>query len=222
VSRLHIDVVSDVVCPWCFIGKRHLDVALAAWRKDHPDRPVTVTWRPYFLNSDTPIEGELYRPFLEQKFGSAREVDELLARVSSAGTRSGVEFAFDKILLRANTLRAHRLIHYAQKVGSGGTAPDAVIEDLFAANFQRGEYVGDLDVLSAIGGRAGLDTATVRRYLESDEDADTVGSAADEARRSGVSGVPCFIFNQRLSITGAQPPEQIRQAMEQAYSNTGR
>jgi predicted DsbA family dithiol-disulfide isomerase len=229
VNTLHIDVVSDVVCPWCFIGKRHLDVALKGWLTDHPDHPVTVTWRPYFLNPDTPIEGEPYRPFLEHKFGSAREVDDLLARVSAAGERSGVQFAFEKIKLRAHTLRAHRLIHYAQKVGAassgrfrpdglpaGGTAINTLIEQLFAANFQRGENIGDLEVLSAIAQQAGLDASPVRHYLESDADAEIVRSAADQAKRNGINGVPYFLFNQRLAATGAQAPEQLRQAMEQA------
>ena len=217
MSTLQIDVVSDVVCPWCFIGKRHLDVALNSWRTEHPGHSVKVTWRPYFLNPDTPVEGEAFRPFLEHKFGSAQEVDELLARVSAAGERSGVHFAFEKIKLRAHTLRAHRLIHYAQKVGAGGTAVNALIEQLFAANFQRGEYIGDLDVLTAIAHQAGLDASAVRHYLESDEDAEIVRSAADQAKRSSVSGVPYFLFNQRLATTGAQPPEQLRQAMEQAF-----
>ncbi len=197
-------------------GKRHLDTALEAWRRDHPEHPVVVTWRPYLLNPDTPVEGEPYRPFLEHKFGSAQEVDALLARVAAAGAKAGVVFAFDRIGLRANTLRAHRLIHHAQKVGDGGTAVDLLVERLFAANFQNGEYVGDIAVLTRIASECGLDGAAIRAYLESDQDADQVRAVADEARRMGINSVPSFIFNQRFAVTGAQAPEQLRQALEQA------
>ncbi len=216
MSAIQIEVVSDVVCPWCFIGKRHLDDALEAWRRDHPEHPVTVSWRPYFLNPDTPLEGEPYRPFLEQKFGSSQEVDAILARVAAAGLKAGVVFAFERITLRANTLRAHRLIHHAQKVGSGETAVKQLVEHLFAANFQIGDYVGDIGVLTKIAGECGLEEASVRAYLESDQDADEIRAIADEAKRMGVASVPTFIFNRRFAVTGAQAPEQLRQALEQA------
>lgn len=273
---LRIDVVSDVVCPWCFIGKRHLDVALAGWRQNHPEVPVAITWQPYFLNPDTPEHGEPYRPFLERKFGGALAVDELQARVAAAGRRAGVEFAFDKIALRANTLRAHRLLHHAQalaagvgpgrglvshpekvspgvglashqekvspggglashqekvspgsglasrqgKVSPGGTAIDidALVEALFAAHFMHGEHVGNIEVLVRAASAAGLEANVVRAYLDSDADADTVRAAADRARQIGVSGVPCFIFDGRFASVGAQPPETLRQGMEQALS----
>lgn len=247
---LRIDVVSDVVCPWCFIGKRHLDVALAGWRQDHPEVPVAITWQPYFLNPDTPEHGEPYRPFLERKFGGAQAVDELQARVAAAGKRAGVDFAFEKIALRANTLRAHRLLHFAQvlaanaspgegsasthgkvslggglvsrqeKVSPGGTAIDidALVEALFRAHFTRGEHVGDIEVLVRAANAASLEANAVRAYIESDADADTVRAAADRARQIGVSGVPCFIFDGRFASVGAQPPEILRQGMEQALS----
>ena len=122
--KLTVDVVSDVVCPWCFIGKRHLDAALELWREEQPACEVTVHWRPFFLNPDTPEAGEPYRPFLEKKFGGPEQVEELWQRVSAAGRSAGIAFAFEKIELRANTLNAHRLIHYAQshtpEVGADG------------------------------------------------------------------------------------------------------
>jgi predicted DsbA family dithiol-disulfide isomerase len=218
--RLTIDVVSDVVCPWCFIGKRHLDRALELWREEQPTCELTVHWRPFFLNPDTPEAGEPYRPFLEKKFGGSRQLEELWQRVSEAGRPAGIAFAFEKIELRANTLNAHRLIHYAQshtpELGAGGTAIGDLVEAIFAAQFLDGRHVGDRAVLTDIAAACGMDRATVLRYLESTTDADAVRGGADEARRKGINGVPFFIFNNRLAASGAQPPQALLQVMRQA------
>lgn len=218
--KLTIDVVSDVVCPWCFIGKRHLDRALELWHEEQPACAVTVRWRPFFLNPDTPEAGEPYRPFLEKKFGGPRQLDELWQRVSEAGRTAGIEFAFEKIELRANTLNAHRLIHYAQartpEVGAGETAIGDLIEALFAAQFLEGRHVGDRAVLADVAAACGMDRDAVLRYLESSADADAVRGGAIEAQRKGISGVPFFIFNNRLAASGAQPPQALLQVMRQA------
>lgn len=232
MKLLKIDVVSDVVCPWCFIGKRHLDRALALWRAEQPGCEVTVHWRPFFLNPDTPEAGEPYRPFLEKKFGGPKQLEELWQRVSAAGRTAGIEFAFEKIELRANTLNAHRLIHHAQtKVmspakletvsladGADATVTAALVEALFAAQFLEGRHVGDRAVLADVAAGCGMDRAAVLGYLESDEDAEAVRGGASEAQRMGISGVPFFIFNQRLAASGAQPPEALLQVMRQATS----
>ncbi|MCX7168461.1 MAG: DsbA family oxidoreductase [Rhodocyclales bacterium] len=214
--KMTVDVVSDVVCPWCFIGKRNLDAALQAWRAEQPGCEVTVQWRPFFLNPDTPESGEPYRPFLEKKFGGPKQLEELWQRVSEAGRRAGIEFAFEKIELRANTLNAHRLIHYAQTVGVDPAVTAALVEALFAAQFLEGRHVGDRAVLSAVAGECGMDAVAVRRYLDSDEDAEAVRSGADQARRRGVNGVPFFIFNDTLAASGAQPPEALLKVMRDA------
>ncbi len=213
---LTIDVVSDVVCPWCFIGKRHLDRALQLWRDERPDCPVSVHWRPFFLNPDTPEAGEPYRPFLEQKFGGPRQVAELWQRVSTAGRAAGIEFAFEKIELRANTLHAHRLIHHAQQSGGEPGIASRLVEALFAAQFLDGRHIGERAVLAAVAGECGMDRAAVLRYLESTEDAAEVRDAAAQAPRMGISGVPFFIFDRRLGASGAQAPEVLLQAMRQA------
>jgi len=215
---LTIDVVSDVVCPWCFIGKRHLDRALQLWRDERPDCPVSVHWRPFFLNPDTPEAGEPYRPFLEQKFGGPRQVAELWQRVSTAGRAAGIEFAFEKIELRANTLHAHRLIHHAQPPGGESGIASGLVEALFAAQFVEGRHIGERAVLAAVAGECGMDRAAVLRYLESAEDAADVRDAAAQAPRMGISGVPFFIFDRRLGASGAQPPEVLLQAMRQAVA----
>lgn len=216
MSKLSIDIFSDVVCPWCFIGKRHLDRALASWREEQPQCETTVRWRPFFLNPDTPESGEPYRPFLEKKFGGPEKLAEIWQRVSEAGRGAGIEFAFEKIELRANTLNAHRLIHHAQRAEPGERAVADLVEALFAAQFLAGRHIGDRAVLAAVAGECGMDSEAVRRYLDSDEDADAVRAAAGEAPRLGISGVPFFIFNQRLAASGAHPPEDLLKAMRQA------
>jgi len=214
MSSISIDVVSDVVCPWCFIGKRQLDKALAQWRAEHPDSDVTVSWHPFFLNPDTPEGGEPYRPFLEKKFGGPQGLAEIWQRVREAGTPASIDFAFEKIELRANTLAAHRLIHYAQKTDAGKVT--TLIEALFAAQFLEGRHVGDRAILAEIAGTCGYDAAAVKTYLDSDENAETVREDADQSRRMGINGVPFFVFNQKLAASGAQPPEALLQAMLEA------
>jgi predicted DsbA family dithiol-disulfide isomerase len=215
-ETLRIDVVSDVVCPWCFIGKRHLDRALDLWRAESPDCAVAVRWQPFFLDPDTPECGEPYRPYLEQKFGGPEKLAEIWQRISQAGRKAGIEFAFEKIELRANTLHAHRLIHYAQKVGAGGTAIGGLIEGLFVTQFIAGRYIGDRAVLATVAGECGLDREAVQRYLATDEDTAEVQANAAAAQRQGVNGVPFFIFNNRLAVAGAQAPEALLQAMREA------
>jgi predicted DsbA family dithiol-disulfide isomerase len=215
--KLMIDVVSDVVCPWCFIGKRHLDRALALWREEQPECAVTVHWRPFFLNPDTPEAGEPYRPFLEKKFGGPKQLEELWQRVSAAGRTAGIEFAFEKIELRANTLNAHRLIHFAQtEVGACSTPISDLVEAVFSAQFLEGRHLGDRAVLADVAAACGMEREAVLHYLESTADAATVRGGADAARRRGINGVPFFIFNDRLAASGAQPPEALLKVMRQA------
>lgn len=143
---LKIDIVSDIVCLWCFIGKRRLEAALAIVRKIQPDFAVETRWLPFFLNPDTPPEGEPYRPFLERKFGGKAPVEALFQQVRDAGLPYGLNYAFEKIRLRANTLQAHRLLFWAQQRGNA----DTLIERLFVAQFQRGEEIGTLATLTRI------------------------------------------------------------------------
>ncbi len=216
MNELTIDVVSDVVCPWCFIGKHHLDHALQLWHAEQPQCAVSVRWHPFFLNPDTPEGGEPYRPFLEKKFGGPEKLAEIWQRVSAAGRTAGIEFAFEKIELRANTLNAHRLIHHAQRVGADGTAVNKLIEGLFAAQFLEGRHLGDRAVLADVAGESGMERDAVQAYLDSAEDADEVRTAAGEMHRMGIGGVPFFIFNKKLAASGAQPPEALLKVMREA------
>lgn len=151
-SVADIEIYSGIVCPWCFIGKRRLDAAILEVRQDLADWSGRTMWRPFFLNPDTPPQGQPYLPFLERTFGGRLQVEALFDRVRMAGRTCGIEFAFDKILLRANTLKAHRLVQWAQERGPA----DALVERLFVAQFQRGE------ACRRFGG-AGADRRRMRR-----------------------------------------------------------
>jgi predicted DsbA family dithiol-disulfide isomerase len=207
-TPITIDIVSDVVCPWCFIGKRHLEAALAQF-----GQPVTLRWLPFFLNPDTSPEGEPYRPFLEKKFGGPDAVAGIWARVREAGQKAGIAFEFEKIALRANTLAAHRLIHRFQQ---HGRATDALVEAIFTAGFCAGRFVGDPAVLADLAAQCGEDRESVLAWLQSDAEADTVLAQEARIRQMGINGVPFFIFNGKLAVSGAQPPEVLLDALREA------
>jgi predicted DsbA family dithiol-disulfide isomerase len=201
---LVIGVVSDVVCPWCFIGKRRLERAIEQVRRERADFAVRVQWHPYFLNPDSPPEGEPYRPYLERKFGGPAEVAALFDRVRVAGRSVGIDIAFDRIALRANTLKAHRLIHHVQAAGDAGP----LVERLFAAQFLQGQHVGDPAVLARIAGYCGFDPREIRAYLDSSEDEDFILATERQFRRMGVTAVPTFLIGGQ-TLTGAQDPPVI-------------
>ena len=212
MTELAIDIVSDVVCPWCFIGKRRLEAALAELKRERPEVVPRIRWLPFFLNPDSPEAGEPYRPFLERKFGGPEKLAQIWAQIAAAGRTAGIEFAFERIEVRANTLRAHRLIHRAQERGDA----DALVERLFAAQFLQGENVGDAAVLARLAGECGDDEAAALAYLRSEEDAGAVRAHAERAQPMGVTGVPFFIFAGRYGIGGAQPPEVLLDALRRS------
>lgn len=210
-----IDIVADIVCPWCFIGKRRLETAVARVRAERPDFTCKTSWRPFFLNPDTPPEGEPYLPFLEQKFGGKAPVEALFERVRQAGQAYGLDFAFEKIIRRANTLQAHRLLYWAQQRSNA----DALIERLFVAQFQRGEPVGDLAMLVKIAAECGYPTAEVKAYLASDEDTETIREDERMVRQMGIRMVPTFILNSRQVIVGAEDPAVLAGAILQIIAS---
>lgn len=213
-----IDIVSDLVCPWCFIGKRRLAQALARVREKHPAARFQLNWLPYFLDPDTPPEGVSYRAFMEARFGGATAVAKAQLAVVEAGAESGVDFDFGAIALRPNTLRAHRLIYRAQSIGHRPEAVDALVDRLFVARFQRGEDIGDIATLAAIAAECGDDAATVTAYLESGEGVREVRALVDKVRGLGVSGVPFFIVQRRLAVSGAQTAEVLAAAILQGIA----
>ena len=213
---LTIKIVSDLVCPWCFIGLRRLSTAIEQVRREIPGFSCRKVWRPFFLNPDTPPQGEPYMPFLEAKFGSRDAVEALFARVREAGRAYDLDYAFERITLRANTLQAHRLIHWAQQRGEA----EQLVERLFVAQFQRGEYVGDVALLTQIAAECGYPPAEVAAYLASTQDVDTVRSQEAEGRAAGIRQVPTFIVDRRLVVVGAEDPAVLAEAMRQAWASS--
>jgi predicted DsbA family dithiol-disulfide isomerase len=211
--RVAIDVVSDVVCPWCFIGRRRLAKALVL----RPDVAADVTWRPFQLDPTIPAGGISRRDYLLQKFGSEERVAALQARLAEAGEAEGIPFRFDLIERSPNTRDAHRLIRWAH----AADLQDKVVENLFAAYFLHGSDIGDADVLAELADDAGLDAAMIRERLDSFADMQEVADEIAAAMRLGISGVPCFIFDARLGLSGAQPPQALAEAMDKVLSEGG-
>ena len=211
-----IDIVSDLVCPWCFVGKRRLAQAVALVQASHPESRFQFNWLPYFLNPNTPPEGEPYRAFLEAKFGSTVAVNTMQNDVSAAGGEVGVEFDFARIVTRPNTLRAHRLVYRAQSIGHRPATVEALVERLFVAHFQRGEDIGDVTTLADIAAACGDIKKDVADYLASSEGERPVRLLADKVSALGVSGVPFFIIQRRLSLSGAQSGEVLAAAIIEA------
>jgi predicted DsbA family dithiol-disulfide isomerase len=214
VPALTIDVVSDVVCPWCYIGKRRLEAALARLREAEPDLSVTVRWHPFELNPDLPAAGADRREYLEAKFGGPERAQQVYARVRAAGDTVGIPFAFDAIERQPNTLEAHRLIAWAQSRPEGDAGE--LVEKLFRAYFLEGRYVGDREELARIATEAGFDPDDARAFLASEALREDVAGAEQRARQMGISGVPFFIFDGKTAVSGAHEPETLLDAIARA------
>ncbi len=205
-NPLPIDVVSDVVCPWCFIGKRLLEKAIAL----KPDIPVEVRFRPYFLNPWVPRAGMTRDEYLTAKFGSVERYNSNSQRVIDAAAYAGLTYARDKIKRQPNTLDCHRLILWA---GADGARMKQRLMELY---FSEGGDLTDREVLVQAAAACGLDADDVRRRLASNEDVERVEAEANQAKEAGIDGVPCFIFGGLLAVSGAQSPEYLAQTIERA------
>jgi predicted DsbA family dithiol-disulfide isomerase len=205
---LTIDVVSDVMCPWCYIGKRRLEAALDEVRAE---MDVEVRWRPYQLDPTLPKQGKDRQQYLEDKFGGAAGAEQAYAAIRTAGADEQIAFAFDKIEVSANTLDAHRLIRWAGSLGL--TTQQQVVDLLFKAYFEDGKNIGDDAVLMETAEQAGLEIPVIERLLAGDADRDTVAAEIDQARQMGVTGVPCFIIDMKYAVVGAQSAEALADAM---------
>ncbi|PLX76374.1 MAG: DsbA family oxidoreductase [Azoarcus sp.] len=213
---LNIDLVSDFVCPWCYIGKVRLYKAIESLRSEHQTLDFRINWLPYFLNPTTPLAGEPYRAFLEAKFGSAAEVDALHARVAEAGAPDGVHFDFDRIAIRPNTMLAHRLTYGLQARGARQERIRAVTDGVFEAHFKLGKNIGDAEVLADIAAGCGENRERTLAYLESGENLTSVRRMAEQVQKQGISGVPFFIIDRKLALSGAQSSTAIGAAILQA------
>lgn len=205
---LVIDVVSDVVCPWCFIGKRRLEHALEL----RPDIPVEIRWRPYFLNDWVPREGISRDEYLTKKFGSPERYKQIAGRVAAAAKAEGLDYQMDKIARQPNTTDCHRLILWARNAGDAGKMKQRLM-DLY---FTEGADLTDREVLVKAAADCGMDAALTRELLGSDRDVDRVTQEAEQAKQAGIDGVPCFILGGVLAVSGAQDPAYLADAMARA------
>ncbi|MEJ0076959.1 MAG: DsbA family oxidoreductase [Alphaproteobacteria bacterium] len=205
---LTIDVVSDVVCPWCFIGKKRLEQALEL----RPDIPVEVRWHPYFLNDWVPREGISRDEYLTTKFGSPERYKGIAGRVVQAAKGEGLTYNPDKISRQPNTLDCHRLILWAHNVGADAKMKQRLME----LYFTEGADLTDREVLVKAAADCGMDANLTRDLLASDRDVDRVTQEAEQAKRAGIDGVPCFIFGGVLAVSGAQDPAHLADAMARA------
>jgi predicted DsbA family dithiol-disulfide isomerase len=212
---LSIQIVSDVVCPWCWIGSRRLQAAIALVEEEYPAFSYRKSWLPFFLNPDTPAAGEPYRPFLEKKFGGRERVEQIFAQIRTTGQSCGLDYAFEKIEVRANTLLAHRLIHWVQQQGDAEVQVERLVERLFQAQFQFGENVGDAAVLVAAAAECGYDASAVRDYLASNTDAELIVRTEAEIRQLGITMVPTFILAGQHAVVGAEEPTTLAAAIKQ-------
>ena len=206
-ARITVDIVSDAICPWCFIGKRRFERALAQAPKDFE---VLVGWRPYQLNPEMAPEGMDRKAYLAAKFGGDAKADRIYQSVREAGAAEGIDFNFAGMKRTPNTIDAHRLIGVAERAGM----QDAVVEGLFRAYFLDGRDIGDADTLAEIGAAGGLDAKVVRDYLGGRDDVERVENEDGMARRMGIQGVPCFIFNRKYAISGAQEPAAFLEVLD--------
>ena len=216
-----IDVVSDFVCPWCFLGKSRVKNAMALAQEKHPELRFQLNWLPYFLGPDVPQAGQPYRAYLEAKFGGARQVESAQQRVIDAGCEDGVEYDFARIVTYPNTLRAHRLVYRAQSTGHPQAEIEALADRLFVAHFQRGEDIGSIAVLADIAAECGDRKDAVAAYLESPDGESQVKSLVDKVGKLGVNGVPHFILQRRMAISGAQSATVLAAAIMQAMQLPG-
>lgn len=205
---MQIDVISDTVCPWCFIGKRRLGRAMLL----RPHIAFTVKWRPFQLDPTVPRDGMERAAYMSAKFGGDARIAEMDALIAAEGEKEGIAFDFAAIGRRPNTINSHRLVRWAESAG----VQDDVVERLFIAYFENGEDIGDIRVLADIADVSGMDGAQVADMLESDQDLALVEREDQLAREMGVTGVPAMIFANKVAVSGAREPEVLTMVIDKA------
>jgi predicted DsbA family dithiol-disulfide isomerase len=207
-ARLVVEVVHDLVCPWCFLGLRRLTRAL----RRRPDLAADMVWRPFLLNPDMPRVGMPRADYVVRKFGGEERARRLYASISEIGRTEGLLFRFDRIRRTPSSVDAHRLVRWAAGYGSGAD----LVEALFGAHFTDGRDIGDVHVLAAVAQSCGLDGHAALRFLHGDAEIDAVHAENLRAHRLGINGVPCFVIGGRHAIAGAQEPEVIERLLDVA------
>ena len=207
---MEIDIIFDTVCPWCYIGKRRLEMALSM----RPQIRVKPNWRPFFLNPEMPPEGIDRTAYLVKKFGSESRTNRIYGTIGEAGQSVEIDFAFERIGKTPNSVDSHRLVRFAHERGLA----DEVVEALFVEFFINGRDIGDLRVLTEIGAANGLDAQEVEAYLNTDADVGAIHDENVRAHRLGINGVPSFAFNEKFAISGAQEPQVLARMLDAALA----
>ncbi|TPK70318.1 DsbA family protein [Mesorhizobium sp. B2-4-15] len=215
-NAITVDVVSDVVCPWCFIGQKRLDKAVAA----AGDVDVHIRWRPFQLDPTIPPQGKDRREYMLAKFGSDERIREIHGRIEPLGEAEGISFAFDAIKVAPNTLDAHRLIRWAG--AAGAAVQNRLVRRLFQLNFEEGVNIGDHAVLVEAAREAGMDASVVATLLPTDADAEAVRAEIATASRMGITGVPCFLLEGKYAVMGAQDVDTLADAIRQVAAAKAR
>ncbi len=219
-KALQLEIVSDIVCPWCYIGKRRMEAALALFAQAHPDQPAPhVSWLPFQLNPDLPPEGMLRADYLQRKFGSP-DGGGMYERVSGEGKKEGLAFDFAGIARQPNTLKAHALLAAALQSDETGALQAALKEELMKAYFCEAADLTQDATLQRIAAQAGMPAEAAHAVLSDTAGHQEAAAQDAELRRIGINGVPFFIINRKIGISGAQPPEALLEAMEQALSGS--
>jgi len=198
---MHIQIVSDNVCPWCFIAKRRLERALSA----RPQIEYKIEWHPFLLNPNTPITGLDRIFYLRAKFGSDEKIAEMQTTVQIAGLKENIPFSFYNISKIPNTILSHRLIHWSQQYD----LQNKIVDQIFLSYFRDGMDIGDINTLIDISEASGLDRKETKKYLSSTKNLSEISTKADEARYQGINAVPCFVFNGEYALYGAHEPETL-------------
>ena len=207
---MEIDIIFDTVCPWCYIGKRRLEMALSM----RPQIRVKLNWRPFFLNPEMPPEGIRRTAYLVKKFGSESRTNRIYGTIGEAGQSVEIDFAFERIGKTPNSVDSHRLVRFAHERGLA----DEVVEALFVEFFINGRDIGDLRVLTEIGAANRLDAQEVKAYLNTDADVGAIHDENVRAHRLGINGVPSFAFNEKFVISGAQEPQVLARMLDAALA----
>ena len=208
---IRLDIISDVACPWCYVGKGYLDRALEA----RPEHPFSVEWHPNQLNPELPSAGADREEYMKAKFGTVENIIRVHEPLLAHAKTAGVEFHLDKISRSPNTLNAHRLIHWAGLEGK----QSAVVSSLFKGYWRDGRDIGDSDILADIAAENGLDRAVIMRLLASDADAEAIRGRIEHSRRRGVNSVPTFVIGDQHALQGAQPTDMWLNVIDELIEN---
>ena len=209
-EKISVDVISDVMCPWCYIGKTNLDNAIA--QLDGVE--VEVRWRPYQLDATLPKEGLDRATYLNNKFGGEEGAQQVYERIREAGKSVGIDFNFEAMKVSPNTLDAHRVIMWAG--GQSAETQNVLVERLFELFFLEGGNIGQDEILIEAASTAGMDASILEPLLKTDDDKERVSAEIDQARQMGIQGVPCFIIDNKFAVMGAQPANHLKEAMQHA------